>query len=738
MTISSFRKSLPLASSSMSLGAGAAPKRRQSMPVPVLGAEFGDRAPTPSESDYRQLGGIRFGSLRITNDNPVSELAHATGSGATNSPQNTGDGYETSAHSLNQSVVSVSGDTVEVATWPLQPVTGSGNANFHSVDHSTPVSQRQTATMDDVSNEVVGDGAQESHTALPTSRGSHAGEMSDHPTHLQNGFVSASASESESVGLNEPALYQDSGYVSNVSFDSFHASTLVGKPSADYKPDHILSRPSPEQTHPFTIPDEMVDEPTPSLGSGTSSSDGDPISGVQRENSLRSRSSAILTSLWSRKSRDMTDSNTPGSRASSTHSRGASLPDSVEQDNDATEPHSLSKDLDGRANQPSKLKRLLKTKRRSLPADSTYIVQDATPMPFDAEDKLREHGFRVVGAPLDRPILRMEQSTDTLRTILSVGSAEHLAEDDASTMQQTNNESFAARKAKHPDQVKYQPSNISRSMSLLHPKPSGQQRRTILRKSMPVVAKPLPPKDDIDDDDLADTVQLWGYEAHMASIANIRHMAGNSAFDQAFVPMSKDYGMQQPQVRMPPPRLERPMSMNKGRHGWTNHPLRTRSSAPDFLETVCEPASPGGIDSTQQKPPKTPPPISLRTRGSKKSRRSRSKSQHHSSRTSSYYGPPPLISHLDQRGPMNDADGDLSFPRGLSQSLRSFPVQPSHGPHAAHSGYSPAYDRQDFPSPRTLQRGSWHGHPGHVRPQGPGMLHTYDTPSYRGPPIRSS
>ncbi|KAF5621846.1 SNF5-component of SWI SNF transcription activator complex [Fusarium sp. NRRL 52700] len=71
-TKSSFRKSLPATPSqsrhnSMESGLG----RRMSMPTTIPSqAQSPDRAVTPVEADYKQLGGMKFGSLRITNGAP--------------------------------------------------------------------------------------------------------------------------------------------------------------------------------------------------------------------------------------------------------------------------------------------------------------------------------------------------------------------------------------------------------------------------------------------------------------------------------------------------------------------------------------------------------------------------------------------------------------------------------------------------------------------------------------------
>lgn len=675
---SSFRKSMPLAPSSVnhSLPAGVE-KRRKSMPMPSLTTELVDRPHTPSSSDYMQLGGMKFGSLRITNDSPARKAK----------------GTEHSSADPLLGITHAGHIRPTSSTVPKPGVTDLGS----DVGNLGLTAQPGTLEIDFSSNNQIETSGTEAKAVA--AQGSGHG-LTQEPSRINE--EAASRRESEPFGNSE------------IQIESAAAQ------------------------------DSSVEESVPSLGSASSSTDGETAPGVQRVHSLRSRGSAILTSLWPRKS---LESGATKSSASSTHSRTTSLPDS-RPDEDGAETTSLSQS-DGRGSQPNKLKRLLKSKRRSLPPDSTYVVQDTTPMPVDAEDKLREHGFKVVGVPAERPALRMEQSKDTLKTIMSVGSAEHLPEDDDTTPSQDRTRRARSRSSTS-EQLSPKPSNVNRTRSLLYPKTSGQRRAT-LRKSMPVVVKPSSVKGE-DDVDLGETVQIWGYEADMSSIASIRHMAGNSAFDQAFVPMSRDYEVSHhAPVRVQPPRHER--AAPHGRSGWNHHPLRSRSSAPDFLETVCEPASPGGIDSTQQKPPKTPPPISLRTRGSKKSRR-RSRSQHHSYRTRPNYNNAPMPSHPDMSGFANEPEGDLTLPRSLSQSLRSFPVQPPPGHHTnTHGGSHNVYDRSQFPAPRNQShRSSWNGGPyggtpGYHRP-GSGPYHHSDTSSrthhshntfsHRGPPIRIS
>lgn len=726
-TRASFRKSLPLAPATTSLATPRAKiSRRQSMPVTPVATEERIRAATPSDGDYRQLGGMPFGSLRITNDTSTPTHEYVSVREDTHHWPITSDHLHNESSKAPDTLVSIMGNTAKV--FDDAPAYEDATVQLsapESSELSRPTMAYSASTNAQSENAPQNEG---SEIRASSSDGSNSSEDRSSDEHDQGRQLSV------------PSTHVDSGYASNNSIASDSDSKSAGKTSGESQEMDEPRQPLDDQDKPSAFPG--IDGPALSQEHLETSPDEEQAAEVQRQHSLRARGSAMLSSFLSRKSRDSRsmDLSTPRSRASSTHSRGTSLPDAPTTDEDHLGLGSSPKKGDDRASQPSKLKRLLKSKRRSLPHDATYIVQDTTPMPSDAEHKLREHGFQVIQASADKPPLRMEHSRDTLKTIISVGSGEDEAEVE-DTSSSTKNKSHAQdRQRTDGQQFIPRSSNINRTRSLLSPKPSSRQSRATLRKSMPVVVKPVPSNTEPVDEDLAETVQIWGYEAHMASIANIRHMAGNSAFDQAFVPMSRDNGAYPTPANMPPPPPPQERPVHKSRSGWMHPPLRTRFSAPDFLETVCEPASPGGIDSTQQKPPKTPPPVSLRTRGSKKSRR-RARSQHHSYRPHTHYVPP--VPYLDMQESAAEGDNDLSSPRRLSQSLRSFPVQPPQAPpqgQHAHSAHNPMHDQMHFSKPRYHgHHGSWNvPHAGQVRTQGPRMHHSYNSPAHRGPPIQSS
>lgn len=715
ITKASFRKSFPLAPSTINHGTPRGMKtRRQSLPATSMATVEKARASTPSDGDYRQLGGIRFGSLRITNDTSAS--MHDNGL--------------------------VRNDTNQ---WPITPE--------HERNEQTQQLDYTDSTVEDAVRVVVDAPATDEYAALQLAAGFVVGFNADtQDTANSEGRGSAtyssdtsnsseercSSEHDQSRQLSVPLSNLDSGYVSASSLGSGTEPKSTGSTSGDDQANDGSPQTLADQHKSSVSHTTSSGGHEPSLENTEPMADrGQPVE-VQRQHSLRARGSAMLSSLLSRKSREprSMEQSSSRSRASSTHSRVASLPDAPIQDNEATDTDASPRKHDDRADQPSKLKRLLKSRRRSLPHESAYVVQDTTPMPIDAEDKLREYGFQVVQTTVEQHTLRMEQSRDTLKTITSVGSRE---EDDAEYAQSNMNDNGIYRSQSTDfHQSMRRPSSLISTKPLLYPKPSSRQAKSTIRNSMPGIIKPTAKKIDAVDEDLAETVQIWGYEAHMASIASIRHMAGNSAFDQAFVPMSRDNGAYPIAVNVPPPHQERPT--HRGPSGSTRQPLRTRYSAPDFLETVCEPASPGGIDSTKQKPPKTPPPVSLRTRGSKKSRR-RSRSQHNSHRPHSHYVPP--VPHLDMQDSAGELDNDMSSPRRLSQSLRSFPVQPPQGPpqgsYHANRGYSPMQDQMHFSKPRYQgHHVSWNGaDSGFTRPPGSRASHSYNAPTHRGHPIQS-
>lgn len=717
LTATNLRRSFPPTSGSANYHhPRAVINRRQSMPVASVSMPIaeGVRASTPSEGDYRQLGGIRFGSLRITNDTSIPAQEGTPDRGTTVQWPFTPDYEEGQSNELGSAA-------------PIVINTAKITAETQNPDGDAALEQQRAEQLPSVLPLVVRTASSEAQESMTDS------------SDTSNSSENRSSDEHDQTGqLSVPSSHPDSGYASS---SSLHSETkATGKTTGDGQPNDESPKSFVDQDDPSNPHTDSTDGQEISQEPISLSMVEDQANNVQRQPSLRARGSAMLSSLLSRKSRDSRpmEQSSSRSRASSTHSRGTSLPDAVIQDEDFTDAEASPKKSDDRVNQASKLKRLLKSRRRSLPQESTYIVQDTTPMPSDAEDKLREHGFQIIQTTGEKPTLRMEQSRDTLKTIISVGSTEDKDEVKHTRSPRSKHSGFFRDQPTDSSPSVRKPSNINRTKSLLYPKPSSRHAKSTLRKSMPVVIKPTTAKVDPVDEDLAETVQIWGYEAHMASIASIRHMAGNSAFDQAFVPMSRDNGAYPGPVNMPQPPQER--SMHKNHPGWTHRPLRTRYSAPDFLETVCEPASPGGIDSTQQKPPKTPPPVSLRTRGSKKSRR-RARTQHHSHRPPPQYVPP--VPHMGMQESVSEHDQDFSSPRRLSQSLRSFPVQPQKPPmgsHQSYGGHNSTHNQMHFSKPRYhVHHSSWDDpRSGYHHSPGAKVHHGYNTAAHRAHPIQSS
>ena len=360
-------------------------------------------------------------------------------------------------------------------------------------------------------------------------------------------------------------------------------------------------------------------------------------------------------------------------------------------------------------------------------------------MPPDAAEKLREHYHLFEGTSKHGSFQECVGREDLSKTSVRVGNKE------VSEKWSTRDTTTAMDKPPRPQSTV----SILHRQASLSTKGPALRRKSILRRSKPAAESP----DEFDDDDAAVPDYMLSYEAQGASIASIRRIAGNSAFDAAFVPMAEDNDMGPNTRRMPP------AGAYTARPRGSYPRLRTRSSAPDFLETVSEPASPGSVDCYSQKKPKTPPPVSIRTRSSKKKKLPRA--PHPASHGVGQHPPLPDMQAYDGRR------GEYARDEDLRQALRSYPVPrpqkqfdgPEHGsvyvgygmrplppraPHASpmirsksHVGRYPANYPQTRPPLRYDHNIPYHPGSGSAQEPPYRVLHSYNSPVSQGVAIRS-
>lgn len=698
------------------------PKPRRSFPK-QLSSDTPERVPTPSEADYRHIGGIKFGSLRVMNASPgpspgPEQRSKTTTQSSANVARNLmssgaeGQAINDSTPSIGEikqpkplsgavspvmatfSDASANGVAPSTDCSPFSPPTGVWKSDGVSpLTPATQPSSKGTPEIPDIHQKP------DTKPSAMTNTYDDKRKSTTGATRSNSGPGSSSSSE----GRQESVSKMDSGYSSSRSIKSLFGSKKSAKQTKDGD----------------------AAQPVPTPG----------------ESQEKHPGGGLLGSFKARKSREQTQQ--PG------HSRGASAPNVSSRDVSVEKPTSSS----GASTSSQKSKKLQKlvtsARRRSLPnmPPSQPQQEDVPSMPSDAAEKLQEHN-RMFDEESKQSSFRVHVPKEAPKSIVAVESKEVPERPPERPYPQAR----MAAIDRPPRPKSTGPIHMGRAPSVSSTKPPAQ-RKSILRRS-----KHFETSNFDDDDGVPD--YILGYEVQAASIDSIRRSAGNSAFDAAFVPMAEDNAMGTAMKRMPPPG---PVPRTLGGSG-PYPPLRTRSSAPDFLETVSEPASPGSVDCYSQKMPKTPPPISIRTRGSKKKKRSRAP---HSASHGARHHPP-------QHPPMPDPHvydgrrGNSTNEQDLTQSLRSFPVlrapgdmspkrfggpgkRPEHGMVPVRRMSAKAFYLS--PTPRSeSETGRYPAHPGappqaYGPPHGPGnddptrppyrVLHSYNSPSYKSVPIRS-
>ena len=768
-TKSSFRKSAPppLGEFGWELDES---RVHQHLSTPPRSSEISDapeRVATPSEAEYQQIGGIKFGSLRITNATPAPSPGPERAPKMTSPMSSLGVAKNQVSSRPEEAIIHHLASSAAEVKQPkplsgaLSPVVASfSDASTNAVEPSDGVSPLPPAMQPSAQNtpdllsvhQKPDVRLSESATISNDKRKSTIGVgRSD------SGFGSSSSSSSSSEGPRmDSASKADSGYGSSLSLKSLLGSKRGAKQTKNGAVGQLPPASVESREKRLDLRDQAPYQPSAkdtSEDSGeVAESQGQPRikenthASTRDENNSALRRRSFLGSFKSRKSRE-------SQTQQSGHSRGLSAPDVPPRDvqNETPSPSSGARND---THKPKKLQKLIATaRRRSLPSmvPSQPQQHDVPSMPSDAAEKLEQHN-RIFDEGSKQPSFQVNVAArEVPKTFVTVESQEVV---DKPSVRHT----MAAIDRPRPKSTGPIPQQLSRSISVLTANPPAP-RKSILRRSR-TAADLL----DNSDDEEGVPDYILGYEVQVASIDSIRRSAGNSAFDAAFVPMAEDNEMEAAMRRMGPPG-----PIPKTPDGPRPYPrLRTRSSAPDFLETVSEPASPGSVDCYSQKKPKTPPPISIRTRGSKKKKRRRAPhSTSHGARYIEQHHPP-----------MPDPrvyDGRLGFnstnEQDLRQSLRSFPVprppgdvSPKRlGNRPEHSvGYNrrpptrPVYQlpvsrsesdmgirRYPPPAPPngsypSQVHGPHHG-PGEYDPQGPSyrVLHSYNPSAYKGVPIRN-
>lgn len=587
-------------------------RRHLSMPLPPsLDLDGVERAGTPPNIEFRQLGAIKFGSLHITNGTPSS----------TPGP------LEEEFRTAHASPVSPPAETTSTPSYfvsmdkePSQSATADAKQSQAQSGSAAGATLSATNTSDN------------RHSESPTPQATPASDLD----RSDSGAGSASSSGASS----DPAT-ADSGYGSMLSLKSFFGSRKSTKHSKSAASPAVT--PGLMETPTPTLPQDQAERPqlkqygaysTPGskqdsqATSTTGCDNASPTKTDDKDQGLfMSRRRNLLGSFKAKKAQLTTPT------AKFRHARGSSNPEGAAPLTRTADTNKKPGSPTGgsashsfnNSNNKARRRLSLSSRRRSLPNmnpdKKAEADTDVPSMPSNAAEKVQQlsnggksnNGNDAGHSPSRPRSFFRSAGSSTLLSVPMPGDA---------TLQ--NPRLQAPSTSGH----------LSRSLSVMTPSKSYTthgQRKSILRRSQ--TAASMTPKDDgnngIGEDDLLSDSYDLGLDVEAASVSNIRRSMGNSAFDQAFTAMSRAQAqnMRDPAVeealRRGPPQIPGNSSgPGMDRHQYPR--LRTRSSAPDFLETVSEPADePGSVDCYSQKKPKTPPPVSIRTRGSKKKKRPR-------------------------------------------------------------------------------------------------------------------
>ncbi|KAJ3453251.1 hypothetical protein MRS44_017498 [Fusarium solani] len=412
--------------------------RRVSMPSIQSGVHSPERATTPAEADYRQLGGLKFGSLRITNGTPVTTPV-LENDGTTERVPESEVASSREGYFDNQDIPSTlaSRGLYEIETRePMatqQPVT---TAPSSVAEHTSDTGKSRTceSEMSESGNagafpvaEVLD--VREDPNAKPSPGQDHLeleNKMLKELTRSDSHFIPGSSSESTRQTVSKV----DSGYSSNISLGSLRSlrsavtdkSTMADKVDVDvtgmYSPSHSnstrTSSLAPSKTH-GRLPIHL-EVPWPSTNDDVSTCPTSPTSPpTQSFFSFARESRMRLSSLRSSKSIEF--------RQPKSGPKPAPVPiivaDGHAQQQLSSPPPS--------AGSGSRLYRFLSgSRKKGLPKvrQIRMIEREVPASPSDAEEGHSSLATGLQSTPSKPPGLRGESSKDTLHILLSVGSGD--------------------------------------------------------------------------------------------------------------------------------------------------------------------------------------------------------------------------------------------------------------------------------------------------------------------------
>ncbi|KAJ0298033.1 hypothetical protein COL516b_010183 [Colletotrichum fioriniae] len=621
-----------------------------------------ERALTPSDMDYRPLGSMKFGSLRITNGEasplpspdfePAVQVSiaeksqmvaveeyfsHENGSGGT--------GFENKDIEITVSAVqaSATSQTLSPIKSSVLKVESQRRRSTSPLSPELKISSKHTAMEDDLFAEEDEDVQMEYSAEVLTVRNDpnakpslerlKADQSQKHSRAIaraDSGVVASPTTEHQPKPLSKA----DSGYSSNVSLRSFHAkqpsagSRPAGRAASEDSGDELsdsaaspivavsgdklqvsvlkadIRSVDPSQSGPSIPPslppkDDFLVSPTNNTMTVTSPKFFFNLSAGHSFRKDRKSPAPVLI--------DSTQS----------AEQGPASPADVRSPGAASEKPNSSLSIGNGLQKPGKLHRLLSGSGMRGPptVHATHPSDEEIPsVPQDIQSKLEEHSGRFP-ITTKRLTLRAQASKETLKTIFSVGSfdAGHADDKRSSALlvdaPKVVSEAIAetpgpSEKPKSPYRRSFQtmPASFAQAAASVMP------RRSIHRKPVPSGAVS---KAELFGEARAEEIQD-GFESSITAIDKVGESVGKSAFDQAFMALPREQPVQAQHSRT----LTMPahMELEIGLQFRPTEPLPPTGRQSQFASQNLQ------VPEMAMKR-KTSPPVSLHTRSSTKSPR---------------------------------------------------------------------------------------------------------------------
>ncbi|KZL78973.1 proteophosphoglycan ppg4 [Colletotrichum incanum] len=636
------------------------------LPAPVT--EPVERALTPSDMDYRPLGAMKFGSLRITNGVasplPSPDFEPQAKAEVTEKSPGGNEEYFIRDAELGKSGLDSKDVGITVSAVHASTVLSPMNTSFLPVGSrrqcsNSPLSPelQTTSKHSALEDELFEDDVQMEYSAevLTVRNDPNAKPSLERLRAEQSQKNSQAIVRTDSGVVASPTVEQpkslskaDSGYSSNVSLRSFHAKQSAA--GVDQRPCTTSEDSGDEQSDDVASPITADSNGSPTAS--RSNADGLAIDPLQTANSTPPPLQPKDDFLASPKSPAKTisspkfffnlnaghsfrkDRKAPAAIDSAKLAKeGPTSPESVRSGVASSDISTSALSIGTGSQRAGKFQRLINgSGMRGPPAvHATHPSDKPVPsVPQDVQVKLDEHSERFP-TTTKRLTLRTQASKDTLNTILSVGSfvPSHVEDGQRSMLPADSNQLTSKPFAETPQPLEKPTTPRRRSFqsvpaSIAHAAASVMPRRSIHRKPLPSNSKD---RTEFVGETRADEIQV-GFESSITAIDNVGGSVGKSAFDQAFMALPSQQPVRAPRERTltMTAQMERDMSMFHSAEPMpsaTQHPDLRASQNLEVPDVAAKRRS--------------SPPISLHTRNTKNTRKQapRPKSAHSSEATQS-------------------------------------------------------------------------------------------------------